>query len=289
MNLTAETVRALVSAQFPQWAELPVTPVARQGNDNRSFRLGDELVVRLPSHAAYVAGIAKEDSVLPLLAEHLSVPVPCPVATGRPDRGYPHRWSVRRWLVGDTPDHDPGLDRTRFAADLGEFLRELRRVPAAGGPLAGQHSFYRGCHPSVYGDQVQAALTELGERVDADACQAIWREAVRSAWSGPPVWFHGDVAVGNLLSTDGRLSAVIDFGTCGVGDPACDLVIAWTFFDAAERQVFRDAAGLADDAWDRARGWALWKALVTVVDPEDPQYDVQAQALTRLLDDAGGR
>jgi aminoglycoside phosphotransferase (APT) family kinase protein len=94
--------------------------------------------------------------------------------------------------------------------------------------------------------------------------------------------------VGNLLTTDGRLSAVIDFGTCGVGDPACDLVIAWTFFDAPERQVFRDAVGLADDAWSRARGWALWKALVTVVDPEDPQYDVQARALKRLLDDATG-
>lgn len=288
MDVTAETVRALVRAQFPQWAGLPVTPVPRQGNDNRSFRLGDELVVRLPSHAAYVAGIAKEDNVLPVLAEHLSVPVPCPVGTGGPDDDYPHRWSVRRWLPGATPDNDPCLDRARFAADLGHFLRELRGVPAAGGPLAGQHSFYRGCHPSVYGDQVQAALTELGERVDVGACHGIWREAVRSVWSGAPVWFHGDVAVGNLLTTDGRLSAVIDFGTCGVGDPACDLVIAWTFFDAPERQVFRGAVGLADDAWSRARGWALWKALVTVVDPEDPQYDVQARALKRLLDDATG-
>lgn len=283
VDIPAEIVRRLVAEQFPEWSGLPVTPVRRQGNDNRTFRLGVDLAVRLPSHESYVAGITKEDRFLPLLGEHLTVAVPAPVATGRPTREYPYPWSVRRWMVGDTPDRDPDLDRPRFAHDLGAFLRELRVAPADDAPVAGLHSFYRGCHPSVYGDQVQAALTDLADQVDVAACKAVWQRAVRSVWSSAPVWVHGDVAVGNLLTTEGRLSAVIDFGTCGVGDPACDLVIAWTFLEGDERELLRAAAGLPADAWARARGWALWKALVTMRGPDGPQYRSQASALAQLL------
>ncbi len=282
MDITAELVRRLVDGQLPAWSGLPITAVPRQGNDNRTFRLGEDLAVRLPAHERYVAGITKEDTFLPVIGRHVSVAVPVPVATGRPTVDYPHPWSVRRWVVGDTPDQDPHLDRARFAHDLGGFLRELRAVPTASGPAAGQHSFYRGCHLSVYGDQVQAALGELAGEVDVAACQAIWREAVRTVWASAPVWVHGDVAVGNLLTTGGRLSAVIDFGTCAVGDPACDLVIAWTFLEGAERETFRAAAGLPADTWARARGWALWKALITATNPDDPQHPVQVQALARL-------
>jgi aminoglycoside phosphotransferase (APT) family kinase protein len=274
----------LVADQQPQWADLPVRPVDRQGNDNRTFRLGDGLAVRLPSHERYVAGIAKEDHALPLLARHLAVRVPEPVATGDPTDYYPHPWSVRRWTDGTHPDLDPTLDRRRFAADLGVFLREMREVPVPDdAPVAGQHSFFRGCHPSVYGAEVQEALADLGDAVDADACRAVWARAVRSVWTGAPVWFHGDVAVGNLLTADGALSAVIDFGTCGVGDPACDLVVAWTFLEPDERAVFRDAVGLDDDTWDRGRGWALWKALVTLAYPASRHHDEQRAALERLL------
>jgi aminoglycoside phosphotransferase (APT) family kinase protein len=286
VELTAETARRLVADQFPRWADRPVRPVERQGNDNRTFRLGDDLAVRLPSHPSYVAGVAKEDHALPLLARHLGVRVPEPVATGEPTAYYPHPWSVRRWTDGEHPHLDPSLDRCRFAEELGGFLRDLRAVPADGGPVAGEHSFYRGCHPSVYGDQVQAALDRLGDEVDVDACRALWRRAVRTVWPHAPVWFHGDVAVGNLLTDGGGLVAVIDFGTCGVGDPACDLVIAWTFLERDERAVFRDAVGLDDDTWACAAGWALWKALVTLDYPESRYREEQAAALARLLDDA---
>lgn len=214
MELTAKLVLRLVAEQFPEWADLPVTPVAKQGNDNRTFRLGDDLAVRLPSHESYVAGITKADTVLPRLADHLSLPIPAPVATGQPTHEYPHRWSARRWLPGETPDADRNLDRARFAHDLGMFLCELRAVPAEDVPAAGVHSFYRGCHSSVYGDQVQQALAELGKTVDARACTSIWHEALRTAWNAEPVWFHGDIGTDNLLTTEGRLSAVIDFGAC---------------------------------------------------------------------------
>jgi aminoglycoside phosphotransferase (APT) family kinase protein len=279
---TADVARRLVADQMPEWADLPVRTVARQGNDNRTFRLGDELAVRLPSHERYVAGVAKEDHALPLIAGHVSVRVPEPVATGTPTHYFPHPWSVRRWTDGEHPDLDATLDRRRFAADLGGFLRELREVPTDGGPVAGLHSFYRGCHVSVYGDQVQESLARLGDAVDADACRAVWDRAVRTVWTGPSVWFHGDVAAGNLLTSDGSLSAVIDFGTCGVGDPACDLVVAWTFLETDERAVFREAAGLDDDAWDRGRGWALWKAVRWLFDPDGDQA-AHAATLDRLL------
>ena len=283
MEITSETVRRLVVEQLPQWAGLPVTEVPEQGNDNRTFRLGDELALRLPSAEGYVAGVAKEDRYLPLLARHLSISVPVPMATGWPGAGYPFPWSVRRWITGTTLERDSDFDGLGLAEDLGLFLRELRSVPQGEGPVAGLHSFYRGCHPTVYGDEVQHALGQLADRVDVEACRDIWAEAVRTAWSTDPVWFHGDIASGNLLTVRGRLVAVIDFGTCGVGDPACDLAIAWTFFTAVERPTFRNAVGLPQETWARARGWALWKALVTMCNPGSHLYSQQARAMEELV------
>ncbi len=285
-EITADLVRRLVAEQLPHLAGRAVTPVPRQGWDNRTFRLGDDLTVRLPSAAGYVAAVEKEDRALPLMAAHLPVPVPVPVATGRPSAAFPFPWSVRRWIDGEPLDHARDVDRDGLARDLAAFLVALRAVPAADGPVAGRHSFFRGCHPGVYGDEVAEALVRLGPRVDAAACRAVWQDAVTTAWPGPPVWFHGDVAAGNLLVAGGRLAAVIDLGTCGVGDPACDLVVAWTFFDAPERRELRDAVGLDAATWRRARGWALWKALVTVAGMSGSDRDGgQSRALAAVLAD----
>jgi len=286
IDITADLVRSLVREQFPQWGDLPVAAVPRQGWDNRTFRLGDQFSVRLPSAEGYVAGVEKEDRCLPVLAEHLPLPVPTPVATGKPAAGYPFPWSVRRWLPGDTVESAGDIDRARLARDLGGFLVALRGAPAQHGPAAGRHSFFRGCPPSAYSDEVESALDRLAGVVDVAACQAVWASALTSAWQSPPTWFHGDVAVGNLLSTAGRLSAVIDFGTCGVGDPACDLVMAWTYFTGHERTIFREAIGLPDDAWRRARGWALWKALITLPALSSPRpTSLQNHVLTQILED----
>lgn len=287
IDISPELVRALVSSQFPQWGNLPVRAVDRQGWDNRTFRLGDELTVRLPSAEGYVAAVAKEDRCLPELARHVPLPVPEPVAVGAPGEGYPFAWSVRRWLPGETVEVATGVDRTRLARDLGDFLTRLREAPVGRGPAAGRHSYFRGCHPSVYGDEVEAALERLADSVDVAACRAVWARALTSAWPSPPTWFHGDVSVGNLLTTDGALSAVIDFGSSGVGDPACDLVIAWNHFTAEERKVFREAVGLPDDAWRRARGWALWKALVSTAGLSSPDPEGrQRRVLDQVMEDA---
>lgn len=285
-EITTDLVATLVADQFPQWADLPVTPVPRQGWDNRTFRLGTELSVRLPSGPGYVAAVEKEHRCLPVLAAHLPLPVPEPVATGRPTADYPHPWSVRRWLAGDTLLDTPDVDRLRLARDLGGVLTVLRAVPAGDGPAAGWHSFHRGCHPSAYGDHVQESLRRLGGTVDAEACKSVWDKAMATVWTGAPVWFHGDIAPGNLLVEDGRLSALIDFGTCGIGDPAADLQIAWTSFHGDARRAFRDAVGLDDDTWARARAWTLWKALIMMsgVSGTDPD-GVQARNLAAVLAD----
>jgi aminoglycoside phosphotransferase (APT) family kinase protein len=284
MDIDVTLVRSLVAAQFPRWAHLPVRPVERSGWDNRTFRLGDELSVRLPSAAGYVPAVEKEQRWLPYLAPRLPVPIPVPVGHGIPGAGYSYPWSVYRWIEGTPVDAGPISDLLRLATDLAGFLVALRAVDPAGGPPAGPHSFWRGGPLAVYDPETRHAITQLGAGpgaadpavpalrdgvwpVGAAArATAIWEEALAATWTGRPVWFHGDVAEGNLLLRDGRLAAVIDFGTCGVGDPASDLRIAWTLFDGESRAAFRDAVDQDEAAWARARGWTLWKALITADD-----------------------
>ncbi|WP_345751945.1 aminoglycoside phosphotransferase family protein [Microbacterium rhizophilus] len=279
-------VAGLVADQFPRWSGLPVRAVPRQGWDNRTFRLGDELCARLPSADGYAAAVAKEERALRFLAGRLDVAVPEVLAIGAPADGYPLPWSVRRWLPGTTMDTAAGADQIALARDLGAVLTTLRSLPTGAGRAAGRHSFYRGCHPGAYGDEVQVALELLRDEIDAAACAEIWLRATTSVWTSAPVWFHGDVAVGNLLVERGRLSALIDFGTCGVGDPASDLAIAWTHFTGDARTAFREAAGLDDATWRRARGWALWKALATLSGQSSPDAEgAQRRILAEVLAD----
>jgi aminoglycoside phosphotransferase (APT) family kinase protein len=262
MDIDVALVRRLVGTQFPLWADLPVRPVPRSGWDNRSFRLGDELLVRLPSAAGYVEAVTKEQRWLPVLGPQLPLPVPLPVAAGGPDAGFPWPWSVYRWLDGSDAGSSPVSDPTGLATDLAVFLTALQQLDPTGGPAPGPHCWWRGAPLTHYDAETRRAIDLLGDDVDGPAVTAVWDRALASDWAPPPRWFHGDVAAGNLLVRDGRLAAVIDFGTCGVGDPACDLVIAWTLFDGASRAAFRAGLDLDDETWARGRGWALWKALI---------------------------
>jgi aminoglycoside phosphotransferase (APT) family kinase protein len=255
-------VRRLIAAQFPQWANLPVRAVASQGWDNRTFRLGADMSVRLPSHRRYVAAIEKEHAWLPRLAPHLPQPIPAPLAVGAPGGGYPWPWSVNRWLDGESALAAPIDDRRRFAADLAAFLAALHRVDTADGPATGPDSFWRGGPLATYDAETRQAIAALGERIDGRAATAVWDAALAADWTGSPVWVHGDIAPGNLLVHDGRLSAVIDFGQACVGDPACDLAIGWTFLADDGRAAFRAGLALDPATWARGRGWCLWKALI---------------------------
>lgn len=264
MRIDEVLAARLVAEQFPAWAPLAVTPVADGGWDNRSFRLGDDLLVRLPSAEGYATQVAKEQRWLPELAPLLPLEIPVPVARGEASDSFPYPWSVYRWIDGETANARPPEDRVRFATDLGVFLTALNRIPAGGGPGPGLHSGYRGGALSRWDAETRAAIERLGDRIPAAEVTALWEAALAAEWDREPRWFHGDVAAGNLLVRDGRLSAVIDFGCAGVGDPACDTVIAWTSLDRPGRAAFRSAYTVGDDVWARGRGWALWKSVITM-------------------------
>jgi len=263
--IDAALARRLVDRQFPQWSDLPIAGVAVDGWDNRTFRLGAELTVRLPSGPWYAARVEKEQRWLPVLAPQVTLPIPTPVAEGAPDAGFPYPWSVYCWLDGDLAGDAPIADLPRFASDLAGFLRALGRVDATDGPCPGEHNFHRGGPLTTYAQEAHDAIAALGAEIPRGAVERVWEDAMRTTWDRDPVWFHGDVAVNNLLVRDGRLGAILDFGSSGVGDPACDVVIAWTFLSGAARDRFRADLGADAGTWSRGRGWALWKALITLV------------------------
>lgn len=264
--IDAALARRLVAAQFPRWADLPIRPVELDGWDNTTFRLGEDMTVRLPSAAPYALQVEKEHRWLPRLGPHLPLPIPVPLAKGRPGEGYPFPWSVYRWLDGEPAILARVDDEVEFAVTLAEFLTALQRIDPTGGPPPGRHNFFRGGPLTVYDAETRRAISVLGDSIDSGAARAVWDAALATTWRGQPVWFHGDVAAGNLLVEGGRLSAVIDFGTSGVGDPSCDLAIAWTHFEGEGREAFRAALRLDDATWRRGRGWALWKALITLAE-----------------------
>lgn len=265
LDINVALVRRLVATQFPQWVDLPITPVELDGWDNRTFHLGDHMTVRLPSAEGYAPQVEKEHYWLPKLAPLLPLPIPVPLAKGAPNGDYPWHWSIYLWLQGEVATIERIANLSAFATSLAQFLTALQHIDSAEGPAAGSHSFFRGAPLAVYDAETRQAITTLGNTVDAEATQAVWETALRATWQGPPVWFHGDIAAGNLLVNDGHLSGVIDFGCSGVGDPACDTTIAWTLLSGESREAFRATLRVDKATWARGRGWALWKALITLV------------------------
>lgn len=261
ITIDTEQVERLIAEQFPQWAALPVTPVAVSGWDNATFHLGADMVVRLPTAAEYALAVEKEHEWLPVLAPQLPQPIPVPLTKGAPGAGYPFAWSVYAWIDGETASFGGVADGVRFASDVSDFVVALRGVDVSGGPQPGTHNWFRGGTLRTFDPLAQNALRDLAGHVDTELAREIWAASLAAPWDGVDTWFHGDLAQGNLLLADGALSAVIDFGTCGVGDPACDLAIAWTLLTAEGREVFRERLSVDEASWARGRGWALWKTL----------------------------
>ncbi|MCY1136608.1 aminoglycoside phosphotransferase family protein [Actinoplanes sp. Pm04-4] len=274
-------VHRLIAGQFPQWAELPVKPVAVGGWDNWTFHLGADKLVRLPSAAEYALAVEKEHRWLPVLADRLPLPVPVSLAKGEPDAGYPFPWSVYRWIDGAPASRESIADPVRFALDLAEFLAALQGVDATDGPRPGVHNWFRGGTLRTFDKMVEDAD-------DSDLVREIWAAALDAPWDGVDRWFHGDIARGNLLLDDGHLSAVIDFGTCGVGDPACDLAIAWTLLTADGRKAFRERLSVDDAMWARGRGWALWKTLASSVEDEPESRRILGEIFSEYADQSCG-
>lgn len=263
MDITVELVKQLITEQFPDWKKLAIRPVEKSGHDNRTFHLGTDKTVRLPSGKAYASQIEKELRWLPEFQTQITCTIQTPVAKGLPSDEYPYFWSINQWLVGETLTKENVTDASQLAKDLAQFLAELQAMDASKGPVAGAHNFYRGGDLSVYAQETKEKLIAYQDFFPVEMLENIWDQATQSQWQKTPVWVHGDVAVGNLLVAEGRLSAVIDFGVLGVGDPACDYVMAWTYFDTEDAQTFKEALNCDDATWQRAKGWALWKALIS--------------------------
>jgi len=263
IDIDTDLVRRLVALQFPQWADWPIVRVESTGTDNAIFRLGHELAVRLPRRPSSTSQIDTEQRWLPVLAPRLPLEIPTPIARGEPAYGFPWRWSVYRWLDGNNAlTADVGASRDAALA-IAQFVNALHHIDARDGPPAGATNFYRGA-PLVQRDPfVRRALAALTDDVDVAAVARIWDVALAApAWRGSPTWIHGDLAPGNLLVRDGRVRAVIDFGCLGVGDPACDLMVAWNLLSGDARALFRATLAPDDATWARARGWALSVALL---------------------------
>ncbi|MFF8951955.1 aminoglycoside phosphotransferase family protein [Streptomyces sp. NPDC014940] len=252
-------VRSLLRAQRPEWAGLPLSP-AGAGSDNTMYRLGEDLLVRLPRTAGGRA-VRKEQQWLPRLAPLLSCPVPEPVYAGTPTEDYPAAWSVHRWIDGDEAGPDTVRDWAAFGADLAAVVRELHGIGLMGATRTGDLSWYRGGTLRSCDEWVGAAFADcratVGPALDVDALERLWRAALDLPDpSGPHVWLHGDLKPSNLLVRDGRLHAVIDFGALSVGFPDAEHAPVWDLPPRA-RQAYRDALDLDDTTWARARAWAI--------------------------------
>lgn len=289
VNIDVVLVRRLLAAQFPQWADLPITPVPTAGTDNALYRLGQDMAVRLPRVDWAIEQVEKEQRWLPRLAPHLPLAIPVPLALGTPGVGYSWQWSVYRWLAGQNALIERITDPIQAASALAHFIAALQRIDPVGGPPPGPHNFFRG-EPLVMRDEsIRANIAELSGLLDTEAVTAAWEAALQApVWDGLPVWIHGDLHPGNLLVERGRLSAVIDFGGLGVGDPACDLMVAWYLLEASARNVFRAALQIDDATWARGRGWALWMATggVTYYSTTSPEFsDMARHAIEEVLAD----
>jgi aminoglycoside phosphotransferase (APT) family kinase protein len=253
-----DLVRRLVDTQFPEWAGLPLRLLDPAGSDHVIYRLGEDMAVRLPRHAGARGQAKKEIEWLPRLAPCLPLAIPVPLAAGEPDFGYPWSWAVCRWLQGEVATAEELADSREAAVQLGQFLAALQRFAPAKVPALIQREDLRVRSLTAREADTRAAIATVGDKFSGQAMTRLWDEALSApGWSRPPVWVHGDFHTGNLLTTNGRISAVIDFGELAIGDPACDLVVAFTLMSARSRAVFRATLDIDDATWTRGRGWAL--------------------------------
>lgn len=276
-------VARLVSEQFPQWAELPLERVGSAGTDNILYRLGSDMVVRLPRLRAHGNDPDGRDfdrdlRWLPQLGPLLPVAVPVPIAKGAPADGYPASWGVYSWLEGETPDVERLAEPETLARQIAELLRALHRVALPEAPLTA-----RGSSLARWDEQTRAALAELAGTIDTAAATAAWEKALEAPpWTGAPVWLHGDLMPANLIVQGPRLIGAIDWGLLGLGDPAVDLAVAWNLLPAGARELVREELRLDDATWERGRGWALWTGICVLPYYRDTNPELVANAHYRI-------
>ena len=277
-------VRRLIAVQFPQWAGLAIAPVESAGWDNAIFRLGSDLTVRLPRRRVSAEHVRNQHQWLPVLAPQLPLAVPVPLGHGVPGEGYPWHWTVCQWLPGELAALARVADMGQAATNLARFVAALQAIDSASGSV---HEF-RGVSLAAHDHNARASASVLQDSLDVRPLLKVWEAALAApAWTGQPPWIHGDLHPANLLVKDRELAAVIDFGLLGVGDPACDLMVAWTYLSAESRDVFRSRLAVDDATWSRGRGWAVQFGLrAAAYSADNPVLsDIGRYALAEVLAD----
>ena len=258
IEIDISLVRKLIESQFPAWASLPIEPVPSMGTDNALFRLGDAIQARLPRIHWAIKNIEKEFMWLPQIAPFISVPITTPLQMGKPIDQYPYAWAIYDWLDGDIPEPGCSACGREFVADLVDFLAQLQNVTLPDSPTAARGT------PLIERDApTRKAISELEGVIDTRLAAQIWDAALAIPyWDRPPVWVHGDLLPGNILIKEGRLSGIIDFSCMGLGDPSCDLIVAWNLLGASDRTLFRELLQVDEGTWRRGQAWALSQSLL---------------------------
>lgn len=254
VRIDDQLVTELLRNQFHQWLNLPLSRIAPEGTDHVMFKLGEDKVVRLPRILSAAKNLKREYDFLDLLAGKVSMPIPKLIALGRPDKNYPFYWSIGTFLHGKNLSVDVGFDLLDAVESLALFVNELHDVDTSLGVEC-----RRGVHPKTYTVDVMASMEQLKDCYDISQLKKCWQSIVVTPdWCGAPKWIHGDLHPGNFLVLDKKISAIIDFGLAGIGDPACDLMVAWTLLDTKARAIFKKAIQIDEDSWRRAKGWAFY-------------------------------
>ena len=279
LNVSEELVRSLLVEQCPEWAKLPLQRIQSSGTDNALYRLGKELVVRLPRIDWAVNSIQKEYSWAPKIAKQLSTSISTPIFCGKQNTNFPWPWLVIKWNDGENPEFEQENEYNDLAVDLAQFLNEFHSIKLKNGPLS-----RRGVHLVNVNERTSTDLPLLKDEINVDYYLGLWKElSSLPEWAGAPVWVHGDFLLGNILVKNNHLSAVIDFSDVGIGDPACDLVIAWSLLNKNSRERFKDyLKNIDENTWQRGRGWALSIAAIMLPYYKDTN-PVYAKLARRML------
>ncbi|MEM8730953.1 MAG: aminoglycoside phosphotransferase family protein [Pseudomonadota bacterium] len=264
IKVTTALATRLVDKEMPDWAGQPVRPLAATGTDNWMFRIARDKILRMPRRPMAVANLRREWEWLPHLTG-LPLTIPEPLAWGEPSSIFPNPWMVLRWQPGETLATFPPADPGAAAQSLGGFVRAMAALPGGAGPIAGSANNNRGVPLAQLDETTRRSIAAIARRYPSAPLLAIWENALSAhLWHGAPLWLHGDLAPSNLLGQEGHLSGVIDFGLMARGDPAVDLMPGWTVFDGAARTAFFAATGHDGDTLQRARGWALYNAVINL-------------------------
>lgn len=258
--INTQLVKQLIIEQFPQYQEASIEPVKLDGHDHRTFHLGSTMSVRLPSHKRYQKQVIKEYEWLPFLQKKLDIRISTPLHLGKPSELFPMPFGIYQWIEGSTIQ--TRVDSCSLAHEVSQFLKSFESISTTNGPLPSLDNFYRGGSLMVYDDETRLELNKLSDQELSKSLLKQWENALASNYNNPPVWVHGDMAGTNLLIHQSKLVGVIDFGGLAIGDPACDLTIAWTLFMGESRALFMKEMEMDDQTWQRAKGWAIWKALL---------------------------